>query len=133
LLTAHGGEMQKDKKELECLGVCFDPNTYIVRVIGREIRVLTATECRLLGRLMRNPGRILDRRQLVTELPEGERFERSVDTHVKRLRAKLFNNKEAGLLFIEVIRGSGYRVPTKEQLESRLQDREATKQKRRRP
>ncbi len=52
---------------------------------------LTPTEFRLLEVLMRNPGRVYSRLQLL-DLVQGEAFEgyeRTVDAHVKNLRSKI--------------------------------------------
>jgi two-component system alkaline phosphatase synthesis response regulator PhoP len=52
---------------------------------------LTPTEFRLLEVLMRNPGRVFSRLQLL-DLVQGEAFEgyeRTIDAHVKNLRAKI--------------------------------------------
>jgi two-component system phosphate regulon response regulator PhoB len=76
------------------------------RVAGEEV-ALTAKEFDLLVALMNRPGRVLSREQLLDEV-WGAAITvtlRTIDTHLKRLRAKLGT---AGDL-IETVRGVGYR------------------------
>ena len=69
--------------------------------------VLTAKEFQLLVSLMRRPGRVYTRDQLLDEVWGSDITvtSRTIDTHLKRLREKL---GEAGPL-IETVRGVGYR------------------------
>ncbi len=84
----------------------IDVGAHTVRLQGREI-VLTATEFKLLHRLARRPGRAFSRDQLLSEVwgYGGDVETRTVDTHMKRLRAKLGPAGE----WIETVRGVGYR------------------------
>jgi two-component system phosphate regulon response regulator PhoB len=68
---------------------------------------LTAKEFRLLEALMSRPGRVLSRQRLLDEVWGSDITvtERTIDTHLKRLREKL---GVAGDL-IETVRGVGYR------------------------
>lgn len=79
-----------------------------VLVKGRGVDV-TATEFRLLTVMARRRGRVQTREQLLQEVwTSGEREaidERTVDTHVRRLRDKL--GEAAGC--VETVRGVGYR------------------------
>lgn len=78
-----------------------------VTVDGREL-ALTPTEFRLLACLMERRGRTQSRRALLEAVWEttAEIETRTVDMHVRRLRAKL--GGPAGSL-IETVRGFGYR------------------------
>lgn len=70
---------------------------------------LTPTEFRLLLTLAREPGRVFTRAQLL-DLALGERFEgyeRTVDAHIKNLRAKL---PAASRCTITTVYGVGYRL-----------------------
>ncbi|EGJ49219.1 response regulator [Desulfocurvibacter africanus] len=69
--------------------------------------LLTATEFKLLSELIRNPGRVLTREQLLNTVwgYEFEGYARTVDTHVRRLRQKLGDYAK----FVETVRGVGYR------------------------
>lgn len=73
----------------------------------REI-LLTPTEHRLLSVLAEGVGRIRTRSELLESVwhMDGDRQTRTVDAHVRRIRAKLGN---AGKL-IESVRGLGYRL-----------------------
>ncbi|QDY44388.1 response regulator [Candidatus Pantoea soli] len=70
---------------------------------------LTTTEFRVLLHLIRFPKRVFTRRELMEAcLPEGEVNDRTVDSHISKLRKKL---DAAGLKFVpESIRGFGYRL-----------------------
>ncbi len=75
---------------------------------GRRLLRLTVTEYNLLVCLLRNAGRTLGRRQLL-DAACGEHYqggERTVDTHVGRLRKKL---GKAGQQILTV-RGRGYKL-----------------------
>jgi two-component system phosphate regulon response regulator PhoB len=71
---------------------------------------LGPTEFRLLNFLMANPERVHSRANLLDHVWGNEAYieERTVDVHVKRLRAALapFHCDQ----FIETVRGSGYRI-----------------------
>ncbi len=93
----------------ECLarhGVSLNPGAHKVTVDGLSI-VLTATEFRLLENLMRDAGQVRNREQLLDGV-WGYHFEgyaRTVDTHMRRLRAKLGSASD----LLETVRGVGYR------------------------
>lgn len=95
-----------DRPSLAQGSIHLDPAGHRTRVAEREVD-LTATEFRLLEDLMRNAGRVRTREQLLNGVwgYQFEGYARTVDTHVRRLRAKL---GEAGDL-IETVRGVGYR------------------------
>jgi DNA-binding response OmpR family regulator len=76
---------------------------------GQEVH-LTATEFRLLVFLIQNAGRPIDRQTLVTHLWGDEQFAgdfRTVDVHVRNLRAKLEIDPAKPQLIV-TIRGAGY-------------------------
>lgn len=77
---------------------------------GEELIDLTPTEFSLLAALAREPGRVFTRLQLL-EAAQGDAFEgyeRTVDAHVKNLRAKLERNPRQPR-YIETVFGVGYR------------------------
>jgi two-component system OmpR family response regulator len=85
----------------------LDVVRHTCQVSGRELS-LTVTEFELLRALLQSPGRVLSRAQLV-ELAYGVGHyisDRTVDSHVRRLRAKL--GDAAGAL--ETVYGVGYRL-----------------------
>ncbi len=70
---------------------------------------LTTTEFRLLCYLARTPRKVCSREELLDAcLPEGDTLDRTVDSHMSKLRKKL---ESAGLKGTpESIRGLGYRL-----------------------
>lgn len=80
-----------------------------VRRGEREIE-LTAREFSLLERLMRNPGRVFTRTQLLEHV-WGYDFDPEtnlVDVNIRRLRKKIDDDSERPL--IETVRGVGYKI-----------------------
>ena len=75
----------------------------------RHALTLTLTEFKLVAQLARAPKRVYSRAELlVTCLPEGDSLERTVDSHVSKLRKKL---EDLGITGVPVaIRGVGYRL-----------------------
>lgn len=85
---------------------------------------LTPTEFNLLGTLAAQPGRAFTRLQLL-EASQGnayEGYERTIDAHVKNLRAKLEPDPR-NPRYIETVFGVGYRF-NKEIREGRLENSE---------
>ena len=85
----------------------LDVTRHTCHVNGRELS-LTVTEFELLRALLGAPGRVLSRAQLVALAygPEHYISDRTVDSHVRRLRAKL--GEAAGM--VETVYGVGYRL-----------------------
>ncbi len=87
-------------------GLSLDPGAHKAAVEGVSID-LTATEFRLLENMLRHAGQVRSREQLLDDV-WGYHFEgyaRTVDTHMRRLRAKL----GAAADLLETVRGVGYR------------------------
>lgn len=72
---------------------------------------LTERETMLAAFLLRNPGRLLTRQQMLDEVWQGsiDRDSRTVDTHVSRLRSKLRLTPENGFHLLTVYH-KGYRL-----------------------
>ena len=85
----------------------LDRRSHRVRRSGRDLH-LGPTEYRLLEYLMRNPGRVYSRGQLLDGVWGNEVFvdERTVDVHVGRLRRAINRGREADP--IRTVRGAGY-------------------------
>jgi DNA-binding response OmpR family regulator len=79
-----------------------------VTVAGRR-KLLTSYEFDLLAALARAAGRVLSREQLLDALrgAQHESFDRSIDVHVSKLRAKLEADPKAPR-HIKTVRGVGY-------------------------
>ncbi len=71
---------------------------------------LTVTEFLILRALVRHPGHVKTREQLVEEGYPHDTYvsDRTIDSHIKRLRKKL-NNADQGFDRIETVYGLGYR------------------------
>lgn len=84
----------------------IEPEKFRVRCDGREI-ALTRQEFRLLELLMRHPGRVFTREQVLDQAwgDGGLVTDRTIDVHIKTLRKK-FGDYD----FIETVRGIGYRA-----------------------
>lgn len=85
-----------------------NPENYQVYVRGRPLD-LTYKEFELLKFLAQRPGRVCDRDLLLREVWGYDYYggTRTVDVHIRRLRAKLGSEHEA---LIETIRNVGYRL-----------------------
>jgi len=85
-----------------------NPENYQVYVHGRPLD-LTYKEFELLKFLAQRPGRVCDRDMLLREVWGYDYYggTRTVDVHIRRLRAKLGPEHEA---LIETIRNVGYRL-----------------------
>jgi DNA-binding response OmpR family regulator len=88
--------------------LALDTDTYRVMVGGRVLD-LTYKEFELLRFLVQRPDRVFTRTELLAEV-WGYNFyggTRTVDVHIRRLRAKLGPEHEA---LIQTVRGVGYRA-----------------------
>lgn len=90
-------------------GLTIKPMKKIAKYQGIELD-LTVFEFNLLLTLMKHPGQILSREQLlgfIYQHNEKSVTERTIDVHIRNLREKLFcvSAKE----FIKTIRGAGYK------------------------
>lgn len=83
------------------------PQRHEVKVDGRDV-LLTFKEFRLLCLLMDNSGAVMTREALLSNVwgIDAERENRTLDVHIRTLRAKL---GEAGS-YIQTVRGVGYRL-----------------------
>ncbi|HEY6738776.1 MAG TPA: response regulator transcription factor [Actinopolymorphaceae bacterium] len=91
-----------------------DEDTYTARLGDRTLD-LTFKEFELLKFLAQHPGRVFTRQQLLQDVWGYDYFggTRTVDVHVRRLRAKLGTDHEA---LIGTVRNVGYRFVKVEQL-----------------
>jgi two-component system phosphate regulon response regulator PhoB len=91
----------------QCGPIELDPEAFLVRVDGAEVR-LALLEFRLLSFLMDAGGKVRTRDELLKHVwgYPIDRDSRTIETHVKRLRAKLGPAGER----IETVRSIGYRL-----------------------
>ncbi len=103
---------RRHKKEDESLavrihGLTVDPARHEV-LLNQQAIELTATEFRILNFMVRRPGWVFSRDQIISAI-RGEDYpvtERSVDVQIAGLRKKL----GAAGNWIETVRGVGYRI-----------------------
>jgi DNA-binding response OmpR family regulator len=98
-----------DPEVLSVLDVVLDVRRRRVSVAGRQVE-LTATEFALLETLMREPGRVYTRGQLLDAVHgvSFESYERAIDAHVKNLRRKL-EPEPGSRRYLQTVHGVGYR------------------------
>ncbi|WP_166355834.1 winged helix-turn-helix transcriptional regulator [Phytoactinopolyspora limicola] len=105
--------------EIRSGDLVIDEATYTARV-GRRVLELTYKEFELLKFLAQHQGRVFTRAQLLQEVWGYDYFggTRTVDVHVRRLRAKLGAEHES---LIGTVRNVGYRFVPPQQRGSRQQ------------
>jgi DNA-binding response OmpR family regulator len=94
-------------REIRTGDVVIDENSYTAKIKGRSLD-LTFKEFELLKYLAQHPGRVFTRAQLLHEIWGYDYFggTRTVDVHIRRLRAKLGPEFES---VIGTVRNVGYR------------------------
>ena len=109
---------QADEPAVEVLDfgdLVIDISGHKILVEGKEVD-LTASEFKLLTTLARHPGRVYNRMELVEKVLgyDFEGYERTIDSHVKNLRAKLGDDPKKPK-WLYTVHGVGYRfeAPTK--------------------
>ena len=87
-------------------GITVDRRRYQVKVGERPVH-LTRSEFRLLDTLIRQPGRVFQRSELIRSALGDDAIvlERTIDVHIRAVRRKLGEAADV----IETVRGVGYR------------------------
>jgi len=100
--------VSENRFEHKSIQLDFQTRTCIVDNVSIE---LTTKEFQLLYKLTASPNQIFTREQLMNEIWgfDSESYERTVDTHIKRLREKVISND----FEIITVRGLGYKVVLK--------------------
>jgi DNA-binding response OmpR family regulator len=103
------GSRASSRELLSAGGVTLDRSRREVMVGERLVR-LTFSEFELLARLMSEPGRLLNRQELLRAIwgDSAYRDPRAIDVHIRHLREKLEERPEEPQLILTV-RGAGYR------------------------
>ena len=109
VLRRRAPQLTDDPVELG--GIRLDPTTHRVSADGQTL-TLGPTEFRLLHYLMTHSERVHSRTQLLDRVWGDHVFveERTVDVHIRRLRAALEQTGHDEL--VQTVRGSGYRFST---------------------
>ena len=97
----------KTAAQLRCGGLVLDEESHTVAADGESV-ALTYKEFELLKYLVQHPGRVFTRAQLLQEVWGYDYYggTRTVDVHIRRLRAKLGGEYEH---LIGTVRNVGYR------------------------
>ena len=99
---------EREGQRVEAGNLVLDKAKQTLLIGGKEV-ALSSTEYRVLKVLMENPNRVLSRDQIMT-LAQGKdfmAFDRSIDVHISKLRAKLESDPRSPQR-IKTIWGSGY-------------------------
>ena len=99
---------EREGQRVEAGNLLLDKAKQTLLIEGKEV-ALSSTEYRVLKVLMENPNRVLSRDQIMT-LAQGKdfmAFDRSIDVHISKLRAKLESDPRSPKR-IKTIWGSGY-------------------------
>lgn len=110
VVLRRSGHNRKSVMRVGALLIDMDAHTAIAEVSHQRRNLdLTRTEFRLLAHMAQWPNRVFERGELVDAcLPEGDAVDRTVDSHISKLRRKLH---EAGIdNQLTGVRGVGYRL-----------------------
>jgi two-component system response regulator RegX3 len=110
VLRRHGDAEPEPDGVLEAGPVRMDVERHVVAVGGEQV-ALPLKEFDLLEYLMRNVGRVLTRHQLIDRVWGSDYVgdTKTLDVHVKRLRAKL-EPDPANPKYLLTVRGLGYKL-----------------------
>lgn len=102
-------DSEPQREILEFGDLTIDVSGHKVLVKGEEVD-LTASEFKLLTTLSRYPGRVYSRMELVEKVLgyDFEGYERTIDSHVKNLRAKIGDDPK-NPKWLYTVHGVGYR------------------------
>jgi DNA-binding response OmpR family regulator len=103
------GQTTPEPEVLRVAEVTLDRAGHLIKVKDRAVD-LTPSEFDLLAALMSTPGRAFSRLELLDRIQGTayEGYERTIDVHIKNLRAKL-EPEAAKSRYVETVYGVGYR------------------------
>jgi DNA-binding response OmpR family regulator len=104
-------EDEPDKSKLLRVGeIALDETTHIVKVRGEAVS-LTPIEFDMLALLMRSPGRVFNRSELVDHLTDSgfTGMDSTLNVHIRNLRTKI-ELDPGSPRYIETVFGVGYRL-----------------------
>ena len=126
LVARVGALLRRARQDSEPQLEVLDFGELVIDVSGHKVSVnkheveLTASEFKLLTTLARYPGRVYTRMELVEKVLgyDFEGYERTIDSHVKNLRAKLGDDPR-NPKWLYTVHGVGYRfeAPKKDDAE----------------
>jgi DNA-binding response OmpR family regulator len=108
--TGSGGASEKDGAFLSYKDLTIDTERRIASR-GGEALTLTRDEYRILALLMARQAKIFTRDEILEAVKgdDYDGFDRAVDTHIKKLRAKIGDDSKAPQ-YIVTVYGMGYRL-----------------------
>ena len=106
------GDVHAEKREGEIVNgrLSYDPERRELKADGELVK-LTATELKIVGLLMRNPGRVFPAEEIYQRVWQSDSYacENTVMVHIRRIREKIeLNPKEPD--YIKVVWGIGYKM-----------------------
>ncbi len=98
-----------DGQAIQAQGLVLDEHTYRATLHGQDLE-LTAVEFKLLQLLVEHSGRIFSRQQIMEKIYHEERFvsDRTVDSHIKKLRRKI-EMVDSQTILIQSVYSVGYK------------------------
>lgn len=110
VLRRHGHSGDEPAETLTVGDLVIDTARYEALCKGERLD-LTTTEFKLLSTLVRQPGRVFSRMQLLDAVQGAafEGYERTVDVHIKNLRQKIESHLSGHNCRIQTVRGVGYK------------------------
>lgn len=110
VLRRAAGETGSDASLLQAADIILNRESRVVMVAATPVD-LTPSEFGLLEALLLKPGRVWSRLDLLDHLQGNtyEGYERTIDVHVRNLRAKIEADPKRPR-YIETVYGSGYRL-----------------------
>lgn len=102
-------ETQTKKRTFEFQGLRIDFTSHLVTIDGKKVE-LSPTEFKILTFLSGHPGRVYTRDQILDHAWGDATFvePRTVDVHIKRLRAQIEKNVSEPR-YVQTVRGVGYK------------------------
>lgn len=101
-------DVQKDDKKINYDDLALDLKNQILYKNGEPIEI-TSSEFKLLKTFFKNKGQVLSRDQLIEHSfgYDYEGFDRTIDTHIKRIRKKIEKDHK-NPIYIKTKYGAGY-------------------------
>ncbi len=107
-------EGDRDDSPVTLGDLTMDPVKMSVKVRGKSVE-MTAAQFQILFKMIRSPGRVYSRMDLLKAFQEDpfEGYERSMDVHIKNIR-KLIESDPSHPEYIQTVWGVGYRMRERE-------------------
>jgi DNA-binding response OmpR family regulator len=108
--SGQGGDSRTDNRTLSAGGIVLNTETRLARRNG-ETLPLTRDEFLILALFLSRPHKVFTRDEILDAVKGGDYdgFDRSIDSHIKRLRAKIGDDSKSPK-YIVTVYGVGYRL-----------------------